>query len=61
MTTLKEKDVICQDCVKNTDCPILDMLAETIAYMAICSSYEREKPERVEDEQKSLFFLRNGQ
>lgn len=57
MSAAQEKDVICQDCVKRADCPLLDMLEETIAYMAICSQYEKEP----EPESKTLFFQRNGQ
>lgn len=57
MAAAQEKDVICQDCVNKADCPLLDMLEGTMAYMAICSSYEQEP----QPEDRTLFFLRNGQ
>lgn len=57
MIAAQEKDVICQDCVNKTDCPLLDMLEGTMAYMAICSRYEKEQ----EPEDRTLFFQRNGQ
>lgn len=59
MAAAKEKDVICQDCIKRADCPLLDMLEGTMAYMAICSQYEKDEPMSPLD--RILFFQRNGQ
>jgi hypothetical protein len=57
MSTPEEKDTLCLTCEKQTDCPILDLLENKLAYMAICSSYEKQ----VEPMTREEFFLRNGQ
>jgi len=60
MSTPQEKDGLCLTCEKQDDCPILDLLEGKLAYMAVCSSYEKEKPEP-RPMTREEFFLRNGQ